>query len=319
MGEDMTGFLLEAKGRGGIEAKLVAASVSPHGIPIYTFETKAPKFLDAEIEKHRMLSSNSSSSRAIPVNQHQEFFFPPDVRKEERGMQGHEEVSEEIYQFFKAGLDVILKRTKGLLWWHTKEAAEYKHTRGIVPIHKQHLNRYLEPFLFQKKVITGTEWANFFKLRRAKDADPNIQILANLMWELYNEAHLTELGVGEWHLPYTLPGLCLSDALQSSVAGSARVSYGRVGGKGDRALEDDVRLYTQLLSSGHWSAFEHQAGPMPMINGIYHDDYGIEQLLDFDMWRQLGATHMDFKGRLWSGNFRGWAQYRQLVNEWNEV
>ena len=49
-----------------IEAKIILDSISTHGIRLTTIQTKAPKFLDAEFEKHRMISSNSSSDRALP-------------------------------------------------------------------------------------------------------------------------------------------------------------------------------------------------------------------------------------------------------------
>ena len=49
-----------------ISAKIILDSVS-NNIRLTTMQLKAPKFLDAEFEKHRMLSSNSSSDRAIPL------------------------------------------------------------------------------------------------------------------------------------------------------------------------------------------------------------------------------------------------------------
>ena len=81
-------YLSEVYGKGGIYAKVVAASIA-NDIPIYTLETKAPKFIDAEFEKHRMLSSNSSSSRAIPFKNLDEVYFPFDVRENQKGMQGY--------------------------------------------------------------------------------------------------------------------------------------------------------------------------------------------------------------------------------------
>ena len=52
---------------GMISAKVIAASSAKDRESLYTVETVSPKFLDAQIEKHRMLSSSSSSSRAVPA------------------------------------------------------------------------------------------------------------------------------------------------------------------------------------------------------------------------------------------------------------
>ena len=49
--------------------------------------------------------------------------------------------------------------------------------------HKQTVNRLAEPFMMVKGVITATEWDNFFYLRRHKDAQPELQELADCMWE----------------------------------------------------------------------------------------------------------------------------------------
>ena len=69
--------------------------------------------------------------------------------------------------------------------------------------------------------------------------------------------------------------------MQISVARSARVSYLSHDGARDHAK--DVELYERLVgggANGHWSPFEHVATPLA----------------------DPGA---------WSGNFRGWEQYRK--------
>ena len=45
-------------------------------------------------------------------------------------------------------------------------------------IHKQHVNRLLEPFAWVEEVVTATEWQNFFSLRTDGNADPAIQAIA---------------------------------------------------------------------------------------------------------------------------------------------
>lgn len=59
----------------------------------------------------------------------------------------------------------------------------------------------------------------------------------------------------------------------------------------------DYHLYLQ-----HASPLEHQATPM--------DDYS--KSFNPDTW-QRGITHVRRDGSLWSGNLRGWVQFRQLI------
>ena len=57
----------EYKGKGGIEAKVVAHSEYA-GTEIHTLELKYPRFIHAEFMTHRVFSRNASSSRAIPTD-----------------------------------------------------------------------------------------------------------------------------------------------------------------------------------------------------------------------------------------------------------
>lgn len=294
-------YLSEVKGKGGIEAKVVAASVA-NGVELWTIETKAPKFIDAELRTHRMLSQNSSSSRAIPFKPLEDIYIPFDLRKNQKGMQGYEKADEEEAEDFVSTT---------LCYYNGMARDLYRDHKDH--IHKQHLNRYIEPWMFQKKIITGTEWVNFFKLRLAPEAQPEIQELARCMKEAMLQARLSskapapiEMAEGAWHLPYIrleefeLP---LEELRKLSVARCARVSYMNHD-KTDPVVEKDLDLYDMLLSSGHMSPFEHQATPM--------------ELDRWSDWRNIrGVTHISQGGSLWSGNFREWIQNRQLVSEWN--
>jgi thymidylate synthase ThyX len=303
-------YLYESYGKGGIYAKLVAASVPSRGdIPIYTIETKAPKFIDGQCEKHRMESKNSSSSRAIKTRNLidqvlTDPFVPWDWRKNQKGMQGYEQVDDpewckEKWLFAK---DEVCYRAEQLA--NLVEGKSYSGGE----VHKQTVNRLLEPWAWQHKVWTATEWDNFFDLRLADDAQPEIQELARCMKECIDNADPVKLQPGEWHLPYALPDLSLEKALRSSVAGCARVSYGRAGGKEERTYKDDEELYDRLLKSRHLTPFEHQATPMNSF---------IDQCKNTaspPTW-ETGISHMDKLYRLWSGNFRYWIQYRKVLKE----
>jgi hypothetical protein len=75
----------------------------------------------------------------------------------------------------------------------------------------------------------------------------------------------------------------------------ARVSYLTHDGKRD--LDEDVKLAEKLMASGHWSPFEHVAQALP--EGAIPDGYH-------------GFVLSQNK---WSGNLRGWTQFRSTVDK----
>jgi thymidylate synthase ThyX len=294
-------YLSEVYGQGGIYAKVVAASIA-NGTPIYTLETKAPKFIDAEFEKHRMLSSNSSSSRAIPFKPLAEVYLPFDIRKNQKGMQGYEKLEGEDLEKFQADVKSACD------FMHEQLFSEYwDYPDWSKVVHKQHLNRYLEPWMFQKKVVTATEWSNFFNLRLAPDAQPEIQELARCMLAAMSQVKPVELEVGQWHIPYVpmsewydIPD---DELIKCSVARCARVSYMNHDNT-DPDIEKDLALYDMLLESKHLTPFEHVVSPME-----------ITKITDFNDLKTLnkGISHVDREGSLWSGNLKGWYQYRKII------
>lgn len=50
-----------------ITAKVICDSISEAGQRITTLEIEYPRFILAELNTHKMLEKNSSSSRAIPI------------------------------------------------------------------------------------------------------------------------------------------------------------------------------------------------------------------------------------------------------------
>jgi thymidylate synthase ThyX len=288
-------YLHESHGRSGIYAKLVAASISVDNVRIYTIETCAPKFIDAEFEKHRMLSSNSSSSRAITTEKllGAKRFVPFSWRKEQKGMQGYEELS---------NTDALKA-----FWLNSTDVTEsFVRTLKEFGVHKQISNRPLEWFTLQKKVVTATEWDNFFKLRLAENVQPEMYELAKCIKDCIDSAKPRSLRVGEWHVPYVEDPVVNKDSLIRSVACCARVSYDNHDGTAVNK-EKDAALFDMLLSNGHLTPFEHQAC-VTSLYAIFN--------CDVDWWPE-GITHVDRNKQHWSGNFRGFVQYRQLVSTWN--
>lgn len=278
-----------------ITAKVVAHSIC-NDIEIISVQTRAPKFLDAEVEKHRMLATNSSSDRAIPFSKlsEKDFFLPNDVRKNQPGMQGVHSLSEKELEDFHVTLRSVFSFTVGSLMGHQS-------------IHKQHLNRYLLGFSMQDKIITGNkeQFDYFFSLRDTEHADPAIQVLARKMKLAINESRPKVLNSSEWHLPY----VSLEKRSQGvnwplvSAARCARVSYLNHD-QSEPDIEKDIDLAERLIEHKHWSCFEHQL--TPMLYPSRDINMGIA------MFPQ-GVTHWDKDGNFWSGNHRGWIQLRKLV------
>jgi thymidylate synthase ThyX len=184
-------------------------------------------------------------------------------------------------------------------------AASYAERLAEQGLHKQVVNRVLEPFQIMHAVVTATEWDNFFALRLHPDAQPEIQELAKVMKAAMDESSPRVLVPGEWHLPYVArydddgdPSYYddSTNACLISSARCARVSYLNHD-KTEPDAEKDLALAKKLLAAGHMSPFEHQAKP------LWNNNPQAE-----------GVTHIDTRtNTLWSANFRGWVQHRQIL------
>jgi thymidylate synthase ThyX len=298
-----------------ITARILADSVSPHGVRMTTMEIEYPRFILAELNTHRMLSKNSASSRAIPVKaMHQHMLENPAQPvhwgKNQPGMQA----SVELTNNDLADVKFMWRRAQqdAMHWaWQMAER---------VGLHKQVANRITEPWMTMKTVISGTEWANFWWLRAHADAQPEIHELAVKMWDELNSSVPLLLQPGEWHLPYvkshrlssgeliyldaTDTPITTEQAKIISASCCAQVSYR----KSDDSYEKAEKIFRQLIESQpcHASPVEHQATPM--------ESWAYETVQDDPQYlRKYGYTHMTMDGDLWSGNLRGWIQHRKLI------
>lgn len=292
------------KHKSGQSVEVVADSVA-NGVRLTTMVLNYHRFIHSEFMTHRMFSRNASSSRAIPVAKMLDQVennpaTPIHWGLNKPGMQADEE------------LDKARENDARIIWNDAAlEARNHSaHLAHDLKIHKQVSNRLLEPFQFIKVVVTATEWENFFNLRLHPDAQPEIQLLAKLMKLAMDESEPNYLLHGDWHTPFVGDGFCVNGtfveglnvnkAQRASVARCARVSY-KNHDRSDPDVEKDIALHDVLLNSGHMSPFEHVATPMDIP-----ERERISGLGD-------GITHQDRDKQLWSGNFRGWVQYRHLL------
>lgn len=292
-----------------ISAKIIADSINQNGVRITTMEIEYPRFIHAEVMTHRMFSRNSASSRAIPVSKiidqvRQNPAEPVHWGKNQAGMQAGSELE---------GIAKIAARDSWLC--AAEEMANRAKILSDIGLHKQVTNRLLETFQTMKVIVTATEWSNFWYLRDHADAQPEIQKLARVMKGVYDYSKPQLLEFGWWHLPYVTTKrevsdvivdqqsywldantqISLADAIQISCSCCAQVSYRKL----DTSLEKAKDIYTKLVDSEpvHASAFEHVA---KCSNSQYFCE-------------AQGWTHQDVRGECWSGNFRDWVQYRQLI------
>lgn len=275
-----------------IKASVIAASYNPFtNATAWTFELEYPRFIHSEFMTHRMLSKNSASSRAIPVEKMLEQVrndpaMPCYWGLNQSGMQSAEEPSEDVKQ-------ELIQQWKQAA---NSAADSVENLLAVANLHKQTVNRLLEPFQIIKVVCTGTEWNNFFALRMHQDAQPEIHLLAQKMHQSMQGFTPKILNEGEWHLPYVPEDFegTEKDALILSTSLCAQVSYR----KSDDSLDKARIIWKRLIESKpvHASPTEHQ-------------------LQCFKSWHwPKGITHEDNRGSLWSGNIRGFVQHRQLLD-----
>lgn len=247
---------------------------------LWTFELTYPRYIHSEFMTHRVFSRNASSSRAIPVRRvieqvRENPVMPPKVFMNQKGMVGETEADEVTTTAFH------------VLWEEAAEnACKTAEMMERLGIHKQHVNRILEPFQFIKVIVTATEWYNFFALRLAPDAQPEIRQLARVIYDEMDRYRNKEVGVLEVSLPrkdcpdifarmgadkvhtiVSLPYITDEDIkeigkenyrqlMKISAARCARVSYNNHDGSKPN-LEKDMKLYDHLYEGRHLSPMEH--------------------------------------------------------------
>lgn len=264
-----------------INAKIVLDSVAPHGVRLTTFQVEYPKFIHGEVMTHRVFSRNASSSRAVPVKTMLERIRKQPAMPEKWGSNK---------PGMQAGADVLETAQARALWLKGCEAAcAVAEEMLALNLHKQIINRVTEPYAHIQTIITATEWRGFFELRDHPAADPTMEALAKAMKAAYEASEAQVLTPGQWHLPYVkaeeAAGLGQAACCKLSTARCARVSYLNHDGTEPNPTKD-LDLYFMLVGASpiHASPTEHQATPM------------------------LSADR-------WSGNFRGWDQFRKRVEQ----
>lgn len=262
-----------------ITAKVLADSVNGMlGTRLTTLELRYPRYIHAEFMTHRVFSRNASSSRAIPINKQIDAVeaqpvMPLEWGSNKPGMQAGEPISR-----------IAQTEAEGIWVQALNDAVGAARKLKDLGVHKQIVNRLLEPFAHITVIMTATEFNNFFDLRISPLAQPEIQELAKKMKKAMDESTPIISYGGYVHAPYVTANeravynddnLCMISA-----ARCARVSYLNHDGL-EPDVAKDYMLAQRLREDRHASVFEHQAFPMETAE--------------------------------WSNNFRHWLQFRATL------
>lgn len=268
-------------------AKIILDSVAPCGMRLTTIEAEYPRYIHADLLTHRILSRNGLSSRAEPVaNVIQRASDDPveplvwmyDAKRMQHGHIMSPDDAERCRTLWNASRDNALTCAREFL---------------RIGLHRQYLNRIIEPYIRIKMVISATSWANFLALRCHPSPMPEIQQLAVTIARLLKASTPTPVADGGWHLPYvaewertaTAYAYDVDTMAKVSTARGARASYGNLGDSSKPpSIDADLALYERLMVEDpkHASPAEHPA----MATG----DRNVR-----------------------SGNFQGWIQFRHTI------
>lgn len=286
-----------------ISAKALLKTESLNGVlpPVTTVQAIMPRSILAELNKHRMFSNSARSSRAIPVSKVIEEvvnypFIPHEWRKNVPGMQGGELCN---YEESQQAINI---------WIQARDNAVHSATKlCALGIHKQYINRLLEPFMWVHVLITSIEWENFRILRCHPDAEPHMQLTALRIMNAVDQAipnkmphdkaiHLPFIEIENYPNEKTTFEEIRKLALVSA-ARCARVSYKPF--DGETSFDSDVERGLRLYNSEpkHSVPFEHACMSRVVRNNI----------------RKLRETTLP---ESFKGNFLPWIQFRHEFEEW---
>jgi hypothetical protein len=224
-----------------IKAEIIGDSLSPQGHRITSFLLTYPRIIHSELMTHRMFSRNSASSRAIPFKRMVESvmdnpFIPLAWQKDHKGMQGTEYFSEPeninyAVSTWLDARDAAVKQAEYLneigvtkqlcnrllepFMWHTTlvTATEFENFFALrcpayqspVDVHFKHKSKkdciaaHSNPINLE--IFNNFTLVDWLKINQSQ-AEIHISLLAEAMWDAYNESTPKELKTGEYHIPF---------------------------------------------------------------------------------------------------------------------
>lgn len=281
---------------------LAHSKAANSGIEAYTLRIVMPRICLSEFNTHRIISKNTSSSRAIPIMKMikhavQNMFYPVYWGSNRAGMQATEEL-------------------KGIRLWLAKKAwrliglgaATSALILNYIGLHKQTANRVIENFTYVTVIFTTTDLNNFLSLRDHKDAMPEIREIASRIRMAVATSIPEILAPGKWHLPLVTATEKLIFSIEKlrllSAARCASTSYQTVDGK-DIDYDTAMKIANKLMNSTpiHASPFEHQLTPDNLVEIDYRITNSKKKYKTIKVWVDP----------LKHGNTVGFIQHRKLI------
>ena len=318
-----------------IKAEIITHSKRPNtNEELITYKLIYPRIIHSELMTYSMMSVNSASSRAIPVNKLIEViektpFYPISYQRKHSGMQGTD--------YFTSKEDI---KTCHSLWEESmQESIRVAKNMLEFGLSKQIINRTLESYQYHCCLMTGTResFEHLFNQRcpvypggckswrELCDLDSNYTMetplierlkvnkgqaeihfmdLAEKMYDALNESTPDELPIGSYHIPFykdiisSEEVLSIDNIISMSVALTARVSYTSISDDNKLTLERATNIFNHCLENGHWSVFGHIG--QCMTDEEYENSI-----------RQISGQNYNTKG--WYKNFKGFKQLRGIL------
>lgn len=297
-------------------ARMILDSVSRDGHRLSTMHVHMPRIILAEMNTHRSMSRNARSTRAVPTSRliqevRENPFVPIRWLGNKPGMQGGEPMT---------GTKLDLAQAE---WARAAaEAANAAEVLFNLGLHKQHAGRVLEPFMWVDWLVSSTDWSNFMALRDHGDAQPEMELVAQVMRDSLDGSTPSVLQPGQWHMPYlteedwadaeafgrhasdvfpnpdeprSADEIAMENLRRVSVSRCARLSIRAF--DGNDTIEAELERFDRLATSRpvHASPMEHVATPDEPIRLV---PTGC-----FAGW-QNPEEH---------GNLKGWRQFRRQI------
>lgn len=282
----------------------------------------------------------------------QNMFVPIAFQSHHSGMQGTEYLTGEdedmaIAQWISAGFKACVEAEKLYNMGATKQlcsriiepfgyaqilvtATEFDNFFDLrCPVYEVEIGSHKEQFRSRRDLINkyltyvSEDW-QWFDINKSQ-AEIHIQALAESMWDAMNTSTPKSLEPGDWHIPF---GDKINDddilqkvakqeevanlksayeiyqhyAIKIATARAARLSYATHDGEID--YQKDIELHDMLLKSKHMSPFEH------VVRAMTEDEYCL-YTKTYDCDPKINQPFIEEEG--WCNNYRGFIQYRYLV------
>lgn len=254
---------------------------------VTTLVVRYPRVILPEFNTHRVFSRNSASSRARSIKTTlrpvMEDPYIPLWTNNQRGMGGafssvssargavtgwihaRDSAVRSMFDLLIGGIRPDLDIMEN--WESIVDAYSVVYKNGDIPeawpnIHKQDVNRLIEPWMWHETLVTSAYWKNFLDLRISDQAMPEIHALAVLVRSVLNASRQQgTLHHATIHVPFipveghTERWDDLKHVLLESASECARISYH----DRDTMKNKDIGLGEKLLAEKHMSPFEHIA------------------------------------------------------------